>query len=79
MFADWGVITDYTAFYHDFRPKPDNFPFRASGSFFGNQELMNSLVKDYYMVVYFTSKIIDPRSGKPQFQVNKFYTTSSNF
>ncbi len=79
MLGKMGMQRAYTFLYHVFNPKPDNFPFLAPGLLFGNQELMNSLIKNYYMIIYFTSKIIDPKSGKPQFQVNKYYSTSSNF
>lgn len=40
---------------------------------------MDKLFKDYYFIVYFTSKLIDPRTGQKRFQVNRFYSTDSDF
>lgn len=40
---------------------------------------MDKLLKDYYYIVYFTSKIVNPKTGKQQFQVNRFYSTDSDF
>jgi hypothetical protein len=40
---------------------------------------MVNLLKDYYYIVYFTSKIVDPKTGEFTFQVNRFYSTESDF
>lgn len=62
-------------------PHNDDNPFSGinGGNLMGNEYLMNQLFSNYYFVVYFTSKIIDSRYGKPQFQVNRYYSTDSNF
>ena len=40
---------------------------------------MDQLLKDYYYIVYFTSKITDPKTGKQSFQINRYYSTDSDY
>ncbi len=40
---------------------------------------MNRLLDNYYYIVYFTSRLLDPRTGKSTFQVNRFYSTDTAY
>lgn len=40
---------------------------------------MHRLLDYYYFTVYFTSRLVDPSSGKEYFQVNRFYSTDNAF
>lgn len=45
----------------------------------GYEYLMNRLLSEHYFIVYFTSRMIDGRTGQPYFQVNRYYSTDSNY
>jgi hypothetical protein len=68
----------YSLFLYHFRPKDnslDPLAFAFSGQLIGHYQIMNLLLQNYYYVVYFTSKLADPSTGKSMFQVNRFYSS----
>ena len=65
VIKDWGYYTSYTHLFYFLFPKESIDPFSSNpNSLGGNYRKLDQLLKNYYYVVYFTSKIVDPSSGK---------------
>ena len=79
MIKGIGHHTLYTIIAFALSPKEGVDPFASAtaSTFRGNFYLIDQLRKDYYYVVYFTSKIVDASSGASQLQVNRFYSTET--
>ena len=81
VFAGLGVYTPYSNIFYYMYPKADLNPFSSisGGPIQGNRGQMEKIFKDYYYIVYFTSKVVDQKTGKYHFQVNRFYSTETAF
>jgi hypothetical protein len=78
LFADSGYYTDYSNLFYWLYARPDLYPFPRNSAQ-GNQGEINRFFTDYYYIVYFTSKVTDPKSGEQKLQVNRYYSTDSDF
>jgi len=78
VYSGYAYYTQYSYIFYWFSPKPDLYPF-ISSEYGGNVGEMNKFFKDYYYIVYFTSAIVDPKSGEQKLQVNRYYSTDSDF
>lgn len=81
IIRDWGYYTAYTNLFFWLYPQSSLDPFASATdtTFLSNYQFMQQLRANYYYVVYFTSKLIDPSTGEASFQVNRFYSTENNF
>jgi len=81
MFRDYGVYTSYSNLFFWLRARDSIDPFTSAfaGSLGGNYRNLDSLLKNYYYVVYFTSKIVDSSSGEAKLQLNRFYSSETAF
>ncbi len=81
MLVSYGPYTSYTNIFYWLYLKPELNPFDSvtGAPIQGYRGQFDKLMKDYYYIVYFTSKITDPKTGKQKFQVNRFYSTDSDF